>query len=303
MGQSQDPESDYSTANTARQVRDLIRRGVVSAVQMSPPRCRVSFGGEHQSGWLQWFTLATSERVDWSAPKIGDPVTVISEGGNLQNGVVLPGLLVDNRGAPSIKPNEHVTAYCDGATQTYDTESHTLTWQGVEGGIVRILAESKVEILGRDEITVTSENVVNIHGGKVINADAEVINVTATDTINAHATTINATATDSVNVIAANAVDFTSTTFTATAPGGITLNGPTRITQTLVTVGNATFLSDLSVTGEEGGSGNIRTNGSVFAGQEVQDRLGTMSEIRVTYNGHTHTCPDGDTSTPSIPMV
>ncbi|HHW9050330.1 TPA: phage baseplate assembly protein V [Salmonella enterica] len=303
MGQSQDPESDYSTANTARQVRDLIRRGVVSAVQMSPPRCRVSFGGEHQSGWLQWFTLATSERVDWSAPKIGDPVTVISEGGNLQNGVVLPGLLVDNRGAPSIKPNEHVTAYCDGATQTYDTESHTLTWQGVEGGIVRILAESKVEILGRDEITVTSENVVNIHGGKVINADADEINVTATNAINAHATTINATATDSVNVIAANAVDFTSTTFTATAPGGITLNGPTRITQTLVTVGNATFLSDLSVTGEEGGSGNIRTNGSVFAGQEVQDRLGTMSEIRVTYNGHKHNCLDNGTDIPSILMV
>ncbi len=303
MDQSQDPESDYAAANTARQVRDLIRRGVVSAVQMEPPRVRISFGGEHQSGWLQWYTLATSERVDWSAPKIGDPVTVISEGGNLQNGVVLPGLLVDNRGAPSIKPNEHVTAYCDGATQTYDTESHTLTWQGVEGGIVRILAESKVEILGRDEITVTSENVVNIHGGKVINADADEINVTATNAINAHATTINATATDSVNVIASNAVDFTSTTFTATAPGGITLNGPTRITQTLVTVGNATFLSDLSVTGEEGGSGNIRTNGSVFAGQEVQDRLGTMSEIRVTYNGHKHNCLDNGTDIPSILMV
>ncbi|HAK8439455.1 TPA: phage baseplate assembly protein V [Salmonella enterica] len=303
MDQSQDPESDYAAANTARQVRDLIRRGVVSAVQMEPPRVRISFGGEHQSGWLQWYTLATSERVDWSAPKISDPVTVLSEGGNLQNGVALLGLLVDNRGAPSDKPNEHVTRYCDGATQTYDTVSHVFTWQGVPDGVVRILGESKIEILGRADVTITSENVVNIHGGKVINADAEVINVTATDTINAHATTINATATDSVNVIAANAVDFTSTTFTATAPGGITLNGPTRITQTLVTVGNATFLSDLSVTGEEGGSGNIRTNGSVFAGQEVQDRLGTMSEIRVTYNGHTHTCPDGDTSTPSIPMV
>ncbi|EBJ0777461.1 phage baseplate assembly protein V [Salmonella enterica] len=303
MDQSQDPESDYAAANTARQVRDLIRRGVVSAVQMEPPRVRISFGGEHQSGWLQWFTLATSERVDWSAPKVGDPVTVISEGGNLQNGVVLPGLLVDNRGAPSDKPNEHVTAYCDGATQTYDTESHTLTWQGVEGGTVRILAESKIEILGRADVTITSENVVNIHGGKVINADAEVINVTATDTINAHATTINATATDSVNVIASNAVDFTSTTFTATAPGGITLNGPTRITQTLVTVGNATFLSDLRVTGEEGGSGNIRTTGSVFAGQEIQDRQGSMSEIRVTYNGHKHNCPDGGTDIPSILMV
>ncbi|EKE2597387.1 phage baseplate assembly protein V [Salmonella enterica subsp. enterica serovar Nima] len=303
MDQSQDPESDYAAANTARQVRDLIRRGVVSAVQMEPPRVRISFGGEHQSGWLQWYTLATSERVDWSAPKISDPVTVLSEGGNLQNGVALLGLLVDNRGAPSDKPNEHVTRYCDGATQTYDTVSHVFTWQGVPDGVVRILGESKIEILGRADVTITSENVVNIHGGKVINADAEVINVTATDTINAHATTINATATDSVNVIAANAVDFTSTTFTATAPGGITLNGPTRITQTLVTVGNATFLSDLSVTGEEGGSGNIRTNGSVFAGQEVQDRLGTMTEIRATYNGHRHNCPDGGTDIPSILMV
>lgn len=303
MDQSRNPESEYTQADSFRRLHDLVRRGLVAEVQLSPPRCRVSFGGEHKSGWLQWYTLATSERVDWSAPKIGDPVTVISEGGDLRNGVALLGLLVDDRGAPSDKPNEHVTKYCDGATQTYDTESHTLTWQGVAGGVVRILAESKVEILGRDEITVTSENVVNIHGGKVINADADEINVTATDTINAHATTINATATDSVNVIAANAVDFTSTTFTATAPGGITLNGPTRITQTLVTVGNATFLSDLSVTGEEGGSGNIRTNGSVFAGQEVQDRQGTMTKIRVTYNGHKHDCPDGGTDIPSILMV
>ncbi|MFP5845251.1 phage baseplate assembly protein V [Salmonella sp. 741265052_HSA] len=303
MDQSRDPESEYTLADLFRRLHNLIKRGLVAEVQLSPPRCRVSFGGEHKSGWLQWYTLATSERVDWSAPKIGDPVTVISEGGDLRNGVALLGLLVDDRGAPSDKPNEHVTKYCDSATQTYDTVSHEFTWQGVPDGVVRILGESKIEILGRADVTITSENVVNIHGGKVINADADEINVTATNAINAHAATINATATDSVNVIAANAVDFTSTTFTATAPGGITLNGPTRITQTLVTVGNAMFLSDLSVTGEEGGSGNIRTNGSVFAGQEVQDRLGTMTEIRVTYNGHTHTCPDGDTSTPSIPMV
>ncbi|ECA8972928.1 phage baseplate assembly protein V [Salmonella enterica subsp. enterica serovar Omuna] len=302
MAQSDD-ESKYTTAENARRQRDAIKRGTIAEVKMSPPRCRVSFGGEHKSGWLQWFTHATSERVDWSAPSVGDPVTVISESGDTRNGVAMLGLHIDNKPPPSSDPHDHVTAYCDGATLTYNTKNHALTWQGVPDGVVRILGESKIEILGRADVTITSENVVNIHGGKLINADAEVINVTATDTINANATTINATATDSVHVIAANAVDFTSTTFTATAPGGITLNGPTRITQTLVTVGNATFLSDLSVTGEEGGSGNIRTNGSVFAGQEVQDRLGTMSEIRVTYNGHTHTYPDGDTSPPSIPMV
>ncbi|EPQ9956778.1 phage tail protein I [Enterobacter hormaechei] len=70
-GSSQD---DFTGADMFRRLRDIIKRGVVKEVQMQPPRVRVTFGGEHQSGWLQWFTLATSERVDWSAPKVGDPV-------------------------------------------------------------------------------------------------------------------------------------------------------------------------------------------------------------------------------------
>lgn len=275
-GSSQD---DFTGADMFRRLRDIIKRGVVKEVKMSPPRVRVTFGGEHQSGWLQWFTLATSERVDWSAPKVGDPVTVISEGGDLRNGVVFPGLLVDGRAVPSNKPNEHVTAYCDGATSTYNTETHVLTWKGVQGGAVRIIAESKVDILGKDEVTVTSENVVNIHGGKLINADAEVINATAAKEINLAAPKIN-----------------------ATAPGGILLDGPVHMTKTLVVDSLGTFRTDLSVEGDKGGSGNIRTAGSVIAGKEVQDRLGTLSEIRVTYNGHNHRCPDGQTDGPSLLM-
>lgn len=275
-GSSQD---DFTGADMFRRLRDIIKRGVVKEVKMSPPRVRVTFGGEHQSGWLQWFTLATSERVDWSAPKVGDPVTVISEGGDLRNGVVFPGLLVDGRAVPSSKPNEHVTAYCDGATLTYDTESHVLTWKGVTGGAVRIIAESKVDIFGKNEVTVTSENVVNIHGGKLINADAEVINATAAQEINLAAPKIN-----------------------ATAPGGILLDGPVHMTKTLVVDGLGTFRTDLSVEGDKGGSGNIRTAGSVIAGKEVQDRQGTLSEIRITYNGHLHRCPDGQTDGPSILM-
>lgn len=280
-------QNDFTGADMFRRLRDIIKRGVVKEVQMKPPRVRVTFGGEHQSGWLQWFTLATSERVDWSAPKVGDPVTVISEGGDLRNGVVFPGLLVDGRAVPSNKPNEHVTAYCDGATLTYDSKSHELTWKGVQGGTVRIIAESKVDILGKDEVTVTSENVVNIHGGKLINADADVI---------------NATARDSVNISATNTINLAAFKINAIAPGGILLDGPVHCAKTLVVDGLGTFRTDLSVEGDKGGSGNIRTAGSVIAGKEVQDRQGTLSEIRVTYNGHIHKCPDGPTDGPSILM-
>ncbi|MCC7886092.1 phage baseplate assembly protein V, partial [Escherichia coli] len=184
MAQSDD---EYAAAENARRLRDAVKRGTIAAVKMNPPRCRVSFGGEHQSGWLQWFTHATSERVDWSAPSVGDPVTVVSEGGDTRNGVVMLGLHIDDKAPPSNDPHDHVTAYCDGATMTYNTKNHTLTWQGVPDGVVKILGESEIEIFGRADVTINSENVVNIHGGKLINADADIINVTATDTINAHA--------------------------------------------------------------------------------------------------------------------
>ena len=115
MAQSDD---EYAAAENARRLRDAVKRGTIAAVKMNPPRCRVSFGGEHQSGWLQWFTHATSERVDWSAPSVGDPVTVVSEGGDTRNGVVMLGLHIDNKAPPSNDPHDHVTAYCDGATMT-----------------------------------------------------------------------------------------------------------------------------------------------------------------------------------------
>ena len=67
--------------------------------------------------------------------------------------------------------------------------------------MVKILGESEIEIFGRADVTINSENVVNIHGGKLINADADIINVTATDTINAHADLVNVIATSSVMLL------------------------------------------------------------------------------------------------------
>ena len=57
---------------------------------------------------------------------MGDPVTVVSEGGDTRNGVVMLGLHIDDKAPPSNDPHDHVTAYCDGATMTYNTKkSHS----------------------------------------------------------------------------------------------------------------------------------------------------------------------------------
>ncbi|MDN8599016.1 phage baseplate assembly protein V [Citrobacter sp. S2-9] len=308
--ESRQNDPNYAQADSWQRLRNVIRRGVIDSVQLSPPRCRVSFGGKHKTGWLQWYTLATSEQVSWSAPREGDPVTVLSEGGDPRNGVVLLGLLVDSRPPPSNSPTEHVTQYSDGGRQSYDTASHVWTWQGVDGGTVIIDAKNIVDITGLDSVTVTSAKVVAIHGGDLVSVDAVDINAVATETITATATTVNVLASDTVNITASNAIEMTTQRVDITAPGGINLNGPTHITNTLLVDKNGTFRmnvgvwGDLDVTGESDGStGNITTRGSVLADKDVRDSRGTMNAIRVTYNGHTHNENDDVTDAPNQLMT
>ncbi|WP_249532788.1 phage baseplate assembly protein V, partial [Escherichia coli] len=94
---------------------------------------------------MQLLSHAASVRVVWSAPSVGDPVTVVSEGGETRNVVVMLGLHIDVKAPPSNDPHDHVTAYCDGATMTYNAKNHTLAWQVVPDDVVKILSESEIE--------------------------------------------------------------------------------------------------------------------------------------------------------------
>lgn len=46
----------------------------------------------------------------------------------------------------------------------------------------------------------------------------------------------------------------------------------------------------------------INMNGEVVGTKNISDKNGSMQQIRDKYNSHTHTCPDGTTSSPSDKM-
>lgn len=135
---------EYTLAEMWRRLNNLIRRGTVHSVQLSPPRVRVSFGTdpvnhtEHLSAWLPWYTRADAGMQEWSVPAVGCPATVLSEGGDIRNGVVLVGMITDDQTPAGDSGEVYATRYGNGASVTVDTAGNAMAISLPAGGTVSV---------------------------------------------------------------------------------------------------------------------------------------------------------------------
>lgn len=135
---------EYTLAEMWRRLNNLIRRGTVHSVQLSPPRVRVSFGTdpvnntEHLSAWLPWYTRADAGVQEWSVPAVGSPATVLSEGGDIRNGVVLVGMITDDQTPAGDSGEVYATRYGNGASVTVDTAGNAMAISLPAGGTVSV---------------------------------------------------------------------------------------------------------------------------------------------------------------------
>jgi phage baseplate assembly protein V len=87
-----------SPNEAARRVGNVVRLGTVAEVRLSAPaRCRVRTG-EMVTGWLPWITLRAGGKVGgtaWWPPVVGEQCVLLSPGGDLAQGVALPGVYSD----------------------------------------------------------------------------------------------------------------------------------------------------------------------------------------------------------------
>ena len=49
-------------------------------------------------------------------------------------------------------------------------------------------------------------------------------------------------------------------------------------------------------------TGNVTVDGNLTPSGDITDETSSMQDMRDVYNSHTHTCPDGTTSTPANSM-
>lgn len=262
---------NYDISDMRRRILQMVRRGTIHSVQAKPPRCRVTFGtdpvsgDEHVSDWLLWRAHSDSERSDWSMPAVGSPATVLSEGGDLRNGVVFPGLITDDQIPAGTTPTEHVTRYSDGAKISYDSSTHTLEFAGVEGGIINVTAAGP--------ITINTTNAA-------LNAD----NVTAkvNNQIIASATSATVSVKSDATIISENNVSVTAKNDISVIAG-----------QANITAEKTKINGDLEVDGNISASGDITDKNGIS---------GSMQRLREIYDDHDHEYDDGTTGKPNQKM-
>lgn len=120
-----------SIQDIARAIRNLIRTGIVTAVNHDEGLCRVQSGGM-QTTWLNWLTCRAGRSRVWWAPSVGEQVLILAIGGELDTAFVLPGIFSDDHPAPSASPDAFHVSFPDGAVIEYEPESGALTVSGIK---------------------------------------------------------------------------------------------------------------------------------------------------------------------------
>jgi phage baseplate assembly protein V len=149
--------------DSERRHADVVKFGVVKEVDYSTARVRVTIGDEDDenghlvTGWLPMAGGRARGDSDWHPLEEGERVMVLSESGELQNGMVLPaGLYSDEDPAPGDKAGLWRKKFADGATLEYDRESGELAFTAMQQAVIKV---------GGATITVTDGQIVLSAGG------------------------------------------------------------------------------------------------------------------------------------------
>ena len=119
-----------------RLLRNLIRIGTVSAVNLDAGLCRVE-SGNNTTNWLHWLTARAGRTRSWNAPSVGEQVLVLCLGGELDTGFILPGVFSDENPAPSASADALHWSFPDGAVIEYEPASGALKATGIQTATIQ----------------------------------------------------------------------------------------------------------------------------------------------------------------------
>ena len=158
-------------AALSRMLENLIRFGVIAAVQMKPPRVKVKTGAL-TTAWLPWLALRAGSDKQWDPPSVDEQVILLSPSGQLANGIVVTGVFSDHIPANGERTGLHRRTYADGTVIEYDSVAHHLNATLVDGGTTHLVSSGGISIVGpithQGDYTQTGNQTIT---GKVVVSD------------------------------------------------------------------------------------------------------------------------------------
>lgn len=210
----------FDLVELQRRVANLIRIGAIETVDTTVARASVQIGTITTAA-LPWLTSRAGDDRTWWSPSVGEQVVVLSVGGDLAQGVILPAIYSNTAPAPANAGNIHRTTYADGATISYDTAAHTLT----------------AEIPGDVTLTATGDVTVNASGNATVNSQGKAVVTASADVEITSATTARITA-PNVQIVA-----------TQTGSGAAEMTGSFKLIGDFDIIGNVEINGNAHATG------------------------------------------------------
>ena len=132
-------------ADIERRIANLIRIGTVVEVIGSKVKIQTA---NLITKPLPYLTQRSGDCITWWSPSIGEQVLILSQCGELNNGVVLPA--IPTKEYQTKEQTKHIITYADGTSISYDYENKKLDINAV--GEVKIKA-TKIILDANTEVT------------------------------------------------------------------------------------------------------------------------------------------------------
>ncbi len=139
---------------------EVIQVGTVASIDHAARTCTVQLG-DLETGDLPWVALLAGRVKFWCPPSEGEQCAVLCPEGDVDNGLVLPGIYSDANSPSTSDPDLFQLEFPDGAVISYNHATHALTVTLPDGGTAKIDAPGGTTWNGpvtfNDDVTVNAK--------------------------------------------------------------------------------------------------------------------------------------------------
>jgi phage baseplate assembly protein V len=151
-----------------RLLGDLAREGIVISVDRQAGNARVEFAEGLTTGEIPWLAPRAGKTRIWSPPSVGECVLVLAPEADAARGIIVGSLSSSAHPHPA-HDGSTLAEFEDGATISYDPESHALMAYLPDDATVMVVARGGLHFTG--DVTVDGD----IRATGTIIGDADVV--------------------------------------------------------------------------------------------------------------------------------
>lgn len=164
---------EFRLSELERQLANLLRVGTVATIDLAAQRVTVRCGN-NVTAPLPWFVGRAGAVRKWCPLSIGEQVMILSPGGDLAQGGVLPSFYSDAFPSPSESGTVSRTEFADGAFVEYDQETGKLSVSVIGAALVEVGGDAELTVTG--ELTVTAAAAtINVDGAAKVTANVATV--------------------------------------------------------------------------------------------------------------------------------